>query len=219
MLFGHLGVALAARKVEPSVPLGATVASAFALDLIWPVLLLLGVETVRVHPGDTAFTNLAFDAYPWSHSLATVIGWSVAGAVVGRRLFGSWRAGAVLGALVSSHWLLDFVAHQPDLPLWPGGPRVGLGLWSSVTGTLLVEGAIGLFGLALFIRAGSARDRVGRWALIGLVALIVIVWATQPWSPPPPSARAVAWGGLVMWLLPLWAFWIERHWEGAAARR
>jgi len=216
MLFGHLGVALAARKVEPAVPLGATVAGAFALDLLWPLLLLLGVETVRIHPGDTAFTNLAFDAYPWSHSLVTVMAWSVAGMVIGRRLFGGWKAGAVLGALVLSHWLLDFVTHRPDLPLWPGGPLVGLGLWNSVAGTLIVEGAIGLIGLALFVRTGAARDRVGRWALFGLVALIALLWATQPWSPPPPSARAVAWGGLVMWLLPLWASWIERHWEGSA---
>jgi len=85
-----------------------------------------------------------------------------------------------------------------------------------VAGTLIVEGAIGLIGLALFVRTGAARDRVGRWALFGLVALIALLWATQPWSPPPPSARAVAWGGLVMWLLPLWASWIERHWEGSA---
>ena len=71
MFVGHLAVALGAKKVDPGVPLGAAVAAAFGLDLIWPVLLLLGLETVRVNPGDTAFTNLAFDAYPWSHSLLT----------------------------------------------------------------------------------------------------------------------------------------------------
>ena len=72
MFVGHLAVALGAKKVDPDVPLGAAVAAAFGLDLIWPVLLLLGLETVRVNPGDTAFTGLAFDAYPWSHSLLTV---------------------------------------------------------------------------------------------------------------------------------------------------
>ena len=57
MFVGHLAVALGAKKVEPRVPLAATVAAAFALDLLWPILLLLGVESVRVNPGDTAFTR------------------------------------------------------------------------------------------------------------------------------------------------------------------
>jgi hypothetical protein len=60
-------VALGARAAEPRVPLGVAVAAAFALDLAWPVLLLVGLETVRVQPGDTAFTSLAFESYPWSH--------------------------------------------------------------------------------------------------------------------------------------------------------
>lgn len=55
---GHLAVALGSKRVDKRVPLAAAVAAAFALDLIWPVLLLLGVETVRINPGDTAFTSL-----------------------------------------------------------------------------------------------------------------------------------------------------------------
>ncbi len=70
---GHLAVALATKKLEPKVPLGAAVAATFGLDLVWPILLLAGVESVRINPGDTAFTGLAFDSYPWSHSLLAVI--------------------------------------------------------------------------------------------------------------------------------------------------
>ena len=75
MFVGHLAVALGAKRAEPGMPLGAAVAAAFGLDLLWPILLLLGLESVRVHAGDTAFTNLAFDSYPWSHSLLAVVGW------------------------------------------------------------------------------------------------------------------------------------------------
>ena len=75
MFVGHLAVALGAKRMAPGVPLDATVAAAFGLDLIWPVLLLLGAETVRVSPGDTAFTNLAFDAYPWSHRRTGPVTW------------------------------------------------------------------------------------------------------------------------------------------------
>ncbi len=211
MFVGHLAVALGTKKVEPRLPLGASVAAAFGLDVLWPVLLLLGFETVRINPGDTAFTNLAFASYPWSHSLLAVIGWSGVVAFLGRRLFGSWRAGVVLGGLVLSHWVLDLITHRPDLPLWPGGPVVGLGLWNSIPGTVLVEAGLLAGGLWLYVGASSARDRTGTWALIALVGLTGLIWVTQPWAPLPGSVTAVAAGALILWLLPPWAAWIERH--------
>jgi len=211
MFVGHLAVALGVKRVAPDVPLGATVAAAFGLDLVWPVLLLFGVETVRVSPGDTAFTNLAFDAYPWSHSLLTVVGWSVLIGLLGRYLLDSGRAGVVLGGLVLSHWVLDFVTHRPDLPLWPGGYLVGLGLWDSIPGTILVEAGLLAAGLSAYRRATYARDRTGTAALVALLALTALVWVTQPWAPLPESPTAVATGALLLWLLPPWAVWIEGH--------
>ena len=197
--------------MEPRVHLGVSVAAAFGLDLLWPILLLLGLESVRVNPGDTAFTGLAFDSYPWSHSLLVVMGWAGLGTVVGRGLYGSWRAGALLGGLVLSHWVLDVITHRPDLPLWPAGPLVGLGLWNSVPGTILVEAGLLVVGLWAYLETSSARDRVGHWSLIALVGLTGLIWVTQPWAPVPPTAGAVAWGALILWLLPPWALWIERH--------
>lgn len=211
MLVGHLAAALTAKRVEPEVPLGVCVASALALDLVWPVLLLVGVETVRVHPGDTAFTNLAFDSYPWSHSLAMVLLWSVLASLAGRAAFHAWKPAVVIGVLVLSHWVLDWVTHRPDLPLWPHGPETGLGLWNSVLGTIAVEGS--LFGAAIWLYAGvtEAKDRTGSLAFVAFLALTGIVWISQPWAPLPGSSTAVAWGAGVLWLLPLWAAWIERH--------
>jgi len=211
MFVGHLAAAFAAKKVEPGVPLGAAVAASFGIDLLWPVLLLFGLETVRVSPGDTAFTSLAFESYPWSHSLLAVVGWSVLAVVLGRVLLASWRSGIVLGALVSSHWMLDLVTHRPDLPLWPDGPLVGLGLWNSVPGTVVVEGSALVVGVALYLGVTSARDRTGVMSLLGLVGLTTLIWVSQPWAPPPPSAQAVAWAALASFLLPPWAHWIERH--------
>lgn len=211
MFVGHLAVALGAKTVVPKIPLGVTVAAALGLDLLWPVLLLLGVETVRVHPNDTAFTNLAFDSYPWSHSLLMVLVWSALAALAGRRFIGSWRVGAVTGALVLSHWVLDVVTHRPDLPLWPTGPMVGLGLWNSVAATFALEGA--LFGAAVFLylRRTAATDAVGRWGFASLLLVSTLIWVTQPWAPVPLNPRAVGWGALILWLLPPWSHWVERH--------
>lgn len=211
MFAGHLAVALGAKRAAPRVSLGALVAAAFALDLIWPVLLLAGVESVRIAPGHTAFTPLDFVHYPWSHSLAAVLGWSlVAGVITATRLRAP-SAGVVIGLLLASHWLLDVVTHVPDLPLWPGGPVVGLGLWQSIPATVIVEGLLLVVGVELYRRRAPARDAIGRWALAALVGLVAVIWISGPFSPPPPSARAIAVVGLATWLLPLWAGWIDRH--------
>jgi hypothetical protein len=211
MFVGHLAVALGAKRVAPDISLGATVAAAFGLDLLWPLLLLVGLETVRVNPGDTAFTNLVFDAYPWSHSLLAVVGWSCLVGFLAHKVFQSRRAGVVLGGLVLSHWLLDFITHRPDLLLWPSGPPVGLGLWNSIPGTIFVEAGLLVAGLWLYLRTTTARDRIGSGALVALVGLTGVIWVTQPWAPLPGSATAVAAVGLILWLLPPWAAWIDRH--------
>jgi hypothetical protein len=209
MLAGHLAVALAAKRVEPRLPLAATIAAAFWLDLLWPVLLLAGLESVRIDPGNTAFTNLAFDSYPWTHSLLAVIGWSLVASLAWRGAARTTRGGAVLGALVLSHWILDYVTHRPDLPLWPGGPLVGLRLWDSIPGTILVEGGLLAVGAVIYARGTTPRSPTGTWAFIGLVLLVATLWITQPWSPPPPNPTAVALGALMLWLLIPWARWIE----------
>lgn len=211
MFVGHLAVALAAKHTTPKTPLAWLIGASFGLDLLWPILLLAGVERVAIDPGNTAFTPLNFESYPWSHSLLMVAGWAV---IVGLAAFGRLKSagGAVMvGALVLSHWVLDMITHRPDLPLWPDGPLVGLGLWNSVAGTLVLEGALLALGVTLYRQRMRARSAAGHWALFSLVAFTGIIWISGPWSPPPPHAQAIAFVGLAMWLFPLWGAWIDRH--------
>jgi membrane-bound metal-dependent hydrolase YbcI (DUF457 family) len=212
VFIGHAALALAAKTRARSVSLGWLFAATFGLDLLWPIFLLIGVERVRIVPGDTAFTPLAFDAYPWSHSLLMAIVWGVLAAALARWK-GITRASAVLvGALVVSHWLLDYVSHRPDLPLWPGNsPRVGLGLWNSIPATLIVEGSLYLAGVVLYVRATRPLDRIGVWGLWSLLTLCLTTWAAGPFGSPPPSARALAWFAMGLWLLVLWAGWADAH--------
>ena len=211
MFVGHLAAALAAKRVEPRAPLGALVGAAFGLDLIWPVLLLAGVEAVRIEPGATAFTPLAFIHYPWSHSLSMAVIW---GAVVGRiaaSVLRHARAGFVVGLTVISHWVLDFMTHRPDLPLWPGGPVVGLGLWYSIPLTIAVEGSLFAAAVLLYVRSTRPRDAIGRWAFWLLVEFTSAIWISGPYAPPPPGVTAIAVVALAMWIFPVWAQWVERH--------
>lgn len=210
MFVGHLAVALGAKRVSPRTPLAALIGAAFGLDLLWPILLLAGIEHVRVDPGHTAFTPLAFDHYPWSHSLSMAVVWAVAVGRLSVVLLKRSAAGLVIGLAVVSHWLLDYVTHIADLPLWPGGPEVGLGLWNSIPGTLVVEGIFFSAAVFAYVRSTRPRQKAGTWSLWALIMLTVMIWVSGPWSPPPPNERAIAWVGLAMWLFPLWGTWIER---------
>lgn len=211
MFLGHYGVALAARAVTPRMSLGTTVAASQWLDLIWPVLLLTGLERVRIVPGLMPANSLDFVHYPISHSLLTVLGWGVLGGGLHFLLRRRKRDAGVVGGLIVSHWLLDVPFHRPDLPLWPGSDiLVGGGLWASVPLTLALEfGLLGL-GLAWYLRRTRARDRVGRWGLWALVGVLSLFYLAS-FAGPPPDERSLAWGGLALWLFVPWAVWVDRH--------
>jgi membrane-bound metal-dependent hydrolase YbcI (DUF457 family) len=211
MFIGHYAVGFAAKRAAPKTSLGWLLGSAVLLDLLWPIFLLLGWEEVRVTRGPTPFLNLDFVSYPISHSLAMTIGWAL---VAGGAYWAAtrYRAGALWIAVgVASHWVLDFVTHRPDLPLWPGGPRVGLGLWNSELGTITVEAATFGIGIGLYVLTTEPRDGAGRWGLLSFIAFTLAIYVSSIAGPPPPSSRAIAWVGLASWLMPLWAGWFDRH--------
>ena len=211
MFVGHLAVAFSGKTVSRSTSLVWFVAAANLVDLIWPLLLLAGLERVRIDPGNTAFTPLAFEWYPWTHSLFMGVVWGLALAVLSRS-FGVASGGArLIAALVVSHWILDFITHRPDLPLWPWPDGVyGLGLWQSVPATFAVEGLMWAAGVALFLRVRRPLGIQGQLAFWSFVLVSTLLWASGPVSPPPPNARARALFALLGWSIIPWAWWIER---------
>ncbi len=212
MFIGHYAVAMGAKRITPRVSLGALVLGAQLADLLWPIFLLLGWERVRISPGLMAFSSLDFIHYPLTHSLLGVAIWGV---ILGVVYFGftRYRTGAwVVGILVVSHWVLDAIVHRPDLPLVPWSQiRVGLGLWNSVPGTLVVELALYVTGIYLYLRTTTAQDRVGRYGFWTLVLLLLVIYLADAFGPPPPSVRAIAIVGLAGWLVVLWAYWADAH--------
>ena len=210
MFIGHFGLGLAAKRTAPSVSLAVLFAAAQLADILWPIFLAIGLEQVRIDPGNTAFTPFDFVSYPYSHSLAMLIVWGL--------LFG-WIAAprrrpvfAILFALVVSHWVLDYVTHRPDMPLYPGGPKVGLGLWNSVPATLAVEVPLFLAGLWIYLRATRPRDAIGRWSLGILVATLLLIYLSNLVSPPPSSVTLLWIVGIAGGVIFLaWAWWADRH--------
>lgn len=211
MFVGHLAAAFTGRTAARGTSLVWFVAAANLVDLIWPLLLVAGIERVRIDPGNTAFTPLAFESYPWTHSLLMGVVWAIALAALSRQFGAPSSAARLIGALVVSHWVLDFVSHRPDLPLlpWSDG-RYGLCLWQSIPATFAIEGLMWIAGLALFLRVRRPLGVQGQLALWSFVLVSTFLWAFSPFSPPPPSEQAVAYFSLFGWIIVPWAVWIER---------
>ena len=212
MFIGHFALGFAARRAAPRVALPVLFLAAQLADVVWPILVLAGLETVRVAPGITVVTPLDFVSYPYSHSLLAL---TIMGAVLGgvcARVFGGRTTFLVVAGLVVSHWVLDVVSHRPDMPLYPGSAKYGLSLWNSLPATLVVEFVMFGAGVWIYAAATEARDRIGRWSFVAMTAFLVAVYGGNLAGGAPPSINAIAGAGIggaafILW----WSWWTDRH--------
>jgi len=216
MFIGHFALGYAAKRWAPSLSLAALFAAALFADLLWPVLVALGIERVRIAPGITASTPLEFISYPYSHSLLTltlfgaVFGWAVY--LLASRGTAPLAPAIIVFLLVISHWVLDVVTHIPDLPLYPGGPKFGLGLWNSVTATLVTETVLFVLGVWVYARVTAPRDRIGTWAFAGVTAFLFVGFLVNANGTPPPSITALWMMAISLGAFTLWLSWFaDRH--------
>ncbi len=69
MFVGHYAASFVAKTVDKRIPLWVLFIAAQAVDVFWAVLVLLGVEKVRIAPGITASNPLDLYYFPYTHSL------------------------------------------------------------------------------------------------------------------------------------------------------
>ena len=213
MFVGHYGVSFAAQRLNRDIPLWVLFIAVQLLDVVWAPLVLLGVEKVRIVPGITATNPLDLYYMPYTHSLVSAVAWSVAAYAayrIVRRLPQTRRRGAaaLVGAAVFSHWVLDFIVHRPDLPLYDNTAKVGLGLWNVPAAALGLEAILLFGGIFLFLQ-GRATAKVGL-LIFGIVMLAIQVYVF--FGPPPPSDRAAAMTALLAYaLFAGFVAWWGRH--------
>ena len=214
MFIGHFGLSFAAKKAAPKVSLATLFVATQFVDILWPFLLVFGVEKMAVRPGYTKMNPLEFLHYPYTHSLFMGLVW---GAVVGGI---HWlvkrdrRSAVVIGLCVLSHWLLDVVVHVADLPLSPFGDyKVGFGLWNHVAATLVLETAIFLGGVFVYTSVTKAKNGVGKWGLWTLVVLLLLFSLSNTFGPPPPDSIKVLFYSFIilMAVLVSLAYWVDRN--------
>jgi hypothetical protein len=214
MFIGHFAVALGVKKTAPEIKLGTLFFAAQFLDLLWPLLIIAGIEHVRIHPNVLPFLRIDLYDYPLSHSLFTSLIWSVLVGGVYYLVRKNKRNAFIVGCIVFSHWLLDFISHAPDLPVAPGVPIfLGLGLWNSTVATIFIESSLFLFGIFLYLHATKAKNKTGVVALWTLIIFLAISYSASIFGPPPPDAGPVGWIALSTWLFIPWGYWIDRNRE------
>ncbi len=217
MFLGHLAVGFAAKRAAPKASLGVLLAASELIDLLAPAFFLLGWEQVRFETTGNAFTRANF-YYPFSHSLAMTVVWALLAAFL-YGIITRYRTGAlVVGLAVLSHWVLDFISHKPDMPLYPGdSPLVGLGLWYSVAWTVIVELLMLAAGVWIYIRMTRPRDRVGLYGPWPFVGLMLVLYILNVTGPPPPDPTVFARVGLAFGLFFFYVAWFDRHREAKAS--
>jgi hypothetical protein len=211
MFMGHYSAAFAAKRVVPAIPLPVWFIACQIIDLCWGMLVLLDVEKLRVIPHFTATNGLDLYFMPYTHSLPAALVWSLAAALLFLLLNGPAfprrvLAAVVFGAVVASHWALDWVVHTPDLPLWFGGTKVGLGLWNYRYPALLLELVLLWLGVWLSLPVAAQNRRRYLW-------LATVMSVVQLLSLPlqPPGEHEVASHLLATYLLlTAAAWWVSR---------
>jgi len=214
MFVGHYGPSFAAKALRKQIPLWILFLAVQLLDVFWSIFVLLGIEKVRIIPGITAVNPLDLYYMPYTHGLFTALAWSVLGALAYRmfRRDDGWQIAWIVGAAVSSHWILDLLVHRPDLPLLGDRFKMGLGLWDYPVPASALEVAFLFGGMYFYWRATKPVTRIGRYGMLVFGLVMLALQATVFLGPPPTSERAAAATALTLYaVLAAIAYWLEKQ--------
>ena len=212
MFVGHYGAGFASKALKKSIPLWHLFIAVQFVDILWAFFILLGIEKVRIRPGITATNPLDLYYMPYTHSLVAAVLWSLAAAMAYRMMVrkSDGLAAGIIGLAVFSHWILDFLVHRPDLPLYDNAYKIGLGLWNWPGIAFVMESGFLFIGLYLYLRVTRPTKRKTRIGTIifGIVMLAFHILAF--WGPPPPSDKVAALTSLIFYSgFAGVAWWIE----------
>lgn len=219
MFIGHYGMALAAKRVDKNISLGLLFFATQFADILFFLLVPLGIEKMSFVPGITKVSPLDFTYYPYSHGLAATLLWAVLFFVIFKIAplkpdSNKNRVALAMGATVFSHFLLDAIVHRADLPLFGGDSyKIGLGLWNYVFASSLIEFMIFLSGLRMYLKSTKGATFIGRYGMIIFLAFVTIMWMTTLLTPTPSDFNIIGFAifGLVFQLIVIGIVsWLDR---------
>jgi hypothetical protein len=156
--FGHLAIGFAAKPAGPKIPLSVLLAASWLLDLLYFVFAFIGLESMA------SFTKPGSVPSPYSHGLFMAVIWTALAGLLAWRIYHNRRAGLVIGLVVFSHWVLDFISWNNLNLFFKGSPQVGLGLFNALgSGTIYIESGLFLVGMVIYLvsrKRIAARDMI-----------------------------------------------------------
>ncbi len=200
------------RKFDKKTNLAWFFASVLFLDLLLWTFILLGIERVIVPPEFEKLHYLKF-FFPYSHSLISTVAWSLLVYVAAEIITKRQLTAVLLGAGVLSHYFFDVIVHIPELTIFGDNSAViGLGLWNHIYIALLVELAIYLAGLFIYLKETHGVGFGGKYGMyIFSVVLVAAAFVSQVLSPKPQNGNEVAGSALLSVILViLISYWLDR---------
>lgn len=220
MFIGHYGIALAAKRVDKSIPLGLLFFATQFADILFFLLVLLGIEKMSFAPGITKVSPLDFTYYPYSHGLVASLFWAGLFFVVfkiapSKSESNKNKIALVISATILSHFLLDAIVHRADLPLLGSDSyKIGLGLWNYVFASSLIELLIFLSGLWMYLKSTKGATFVGKYGMIIFSTFVTVIWIASLLTPTPSDLNIIGFVifGLVFQLLVIGIVsWLDRR--------
>jgi hypothetical protein len=217
MFVGHYSVAFAAKSEKNKIPLWVLFVAVQFLDYIWAMLVLLGIEKLRVIKGFTAGSMLDSYFHPYSHSLFTAILWSVVAAIAYKTVCSrhgclhTKYAALIVGLAVFSHWVLDLIAHPRDLAIYDNTWKVGFGLWNYRDPEFALEIALLAIGIMLYLKR-NVMPAIRKTAVIAFGVALLVIQVGDTYVPRNPlTDKATAMGVWIFYtLFVVVAFLIEK---------
>ena len=157
MYIGHVGAALAAKRLRTSVGLFALLVATYVPDWIDGGLCLAGVY----NPDGLL-----------SHSIPVVLVLALAGFALYAVRTRDTTGALIVASLIVSHVVLDWITgHKPT---WPGGTMIGLQLYDHPVIDFVVEGLLIAVGAVLYGRTLPPRAKPWLDVSVMLGALLVL---------------------------------------------
>jgi hypothetical protein len=213
MFVGHYGVSFAARCVGKRLPLWVWFIAVQWMDVVWSVLVLLGIEKLHIVPGFTQANALDLYYMPYTHGLPGSLVVSLVLGAIGALFSSGHRAtsGLLLAAASFSHWILDLLVHVRDLPLYDNSAKIGFGLWRHVVVSFPLELIVLAAGASLYARTMTFASAKGRYVFWAFVFFLMAVQVYANFGPPPTSPNAMAFMALALYVvIAALAAWVER---------
>ncbi|MFT7687478.1 MAG: hypothetical protein ACI9FB_002833 [Candidatus Azotimanducaceae bacterium] len=150
----HAATALLVKRAYPDAPLLLLLFGTILSDLLWALLVLLGIEHITYIRKVSSFSGINLEFMPYSHAITSVILVSAVAALVSYSYTKKSKVAAAFAIAIFSHVVLDLAVHAHDIPVtwFSDSIKLGVGLYNVPVWAFIVEIAYMLICWFLFGR-------------------------------------------------------------------